>query len=56
MSEKGIHAADLIGALKELATDSIQEHNRWATRFTHSDTLYHCFNIDHGAGMSRFGR
>ena len=53
-SEKGIHAADLIGALKKLATDSVQEHNQWATRFTGSDNLCHCFNLDRGAKVSRF--
>ena len=49
MSEKGIYAAELIGALKKLATDSIQEHNRWATRFADRDNLYFRFNLDHGA-------
>ena len=54
LSEKSIHAANLIGALKNLATDSIPEHNRWATPFTDSDNLYHRSNLDHGAEMSRF--
>lgn len=49
MSEQGIYAAELIGALKKLATHFIQEHNRWATRFTNRDNLYFRFNLNHGA-------
>ena len=41
LSEKGIHAVDLFGALKKLAGDSIQEYKQWATRFTDSETLVH---------------
>lgn len=49
MNETKVYAAELIGALKKLATDSIREHNHWATRFTDRDNLYFRFNLDHGA-------
>ena len=46
LSEESIHAADPIGALKSLATDPIQEHNGWVTRFTDSDGLF-ALEVEH---------